>query len=194
MRPRSLYDIPTVQRSFLSLHIPDEIFAVFFILVLVCLAKDERIITLLHTSRSFQLAVGVLCIYCAINCTPWSFCFMLAFSGLVIWMLATHKPIYQTLSDLLRNLSPGGLRSAMKDRLEKGRRVAFDLPADEQTETGDEDEDGHDEMCSKVSSALGLEDASDDDMSMAGRSDTTDDMRQTTDDVDELKEFLQSKK
>jgi hypothetical protein len=64
-------------RSLFGWKIKEEIFAIFFILVILALANDENIVKKVNDNISIQIFIGFLVIYCIYNRIPWSLAFFL---------------------------------------------------------------------------------------------------------------------
>jgi hypothetical protein len=66
-------------KSIFGWNIPEEIFAVFFILIILALAKDDDIVNKVKGNISVQIAISILIIYCIYNKIPWSLFFIITF-------------------------------------------------------------------------------------------------------------------
>lgn len=66
-------------RSFLGWKIKEEIFAVFFILVILSLSNDQKIVENVTNNVSIQMFVLIIFIYCLYNKIPWSLAFIIVF-------------------------------------------------------------------------------------------------------------------
>lgn len=64
-------------RSLFGWKIKEEIFAIFFILVIIALANDENIVKKVNDNISIQIFIGFLVIYCIYNRIPWSLAFFI---------------------------------------------------------------------------------------------------------------------
>jgi len=83
IKSKPLWSSTNAGRSLLGWHIPEEIFAVFFILVILALAKDENVVRKVQSNISIQIAIGILILYCVYNKVPWSLAFIIAFISIV---------------------------------------------------------------------------------------------------------------
>lgn len=83
IKSKPLWSSTSAGRSLLGWHIPEEIFAVFFILVILALAKDENVVRKVQSNISIQIAIGILILYCVYNRVPWSLAFIIAFISVV---------------------------------------------------------------------------------------------------------------
>lgn len=66
-------------RSLFGWKIKEEIFAIFFILVILALANDENIINKVSENTHIQIFIGLVIVYCIYNRIPWSLAFILIF-------------------------------------------------------------------------------------------------------------------
>jgi hypothetical protein len=66
-------------RSIFGWIIKEEIFAIFFILVILSLANDEKIIKKVNQNMYIQIFIALIIIYCIYNKIPWSLAFILVF-------------------------------------------------------------------------------------------------------------------
>ena len=66
-------------RSFFGWRIKEEIFAIFFILVLISLANDENIVENVNKNLYIQIFIVLTVLYCIYNKIPWSLAFVLLF-------------------------------------------------------------------------------------------------------------------
>ncbi len=64
-------------RSFFGWKIKEEIFAIFFILVILSLANDKNIVDKVSNNTYIQIFVGLVFIYCIYNRIPWSLAFII---------------------------------------------------------------------------------------------------------------------
>lgn len=64
-------------RFMMGFYIREEIFAVFFIIVLFSLLKDENITKKIKENISLQIAIVILLLYCIYNRIPFSFLFII---------------------------------------------------------------------------------------------------------------------
>ena len=64
-------------RSFFGWKIKEEIFAIFFILVILSLANDKNIVDKVSSNTHIQIFVGLIFIYCIYNRIPWSLAFII---------------------------------------------------------------------------------------------------------------------
>jgi hypothetical protein len=96
----------------LGWHIPEEIFAVFFILVILALAKDENVVRKVQTNISIQIAIGILILYCVYNRVPWSLAFIIAFISVISFTdfltdaKGTTERIWEGISAKFRKQDP----------------------------------------------------------------------------------------
>jgi hypothetical protein len=67
----------TSGRSLFGWKIKEEIFAIFFILVILALANDDNIVKKVNDNIYIQIFIGLLVIYCIYNRIPWSLAFVL---------------------------------------------------------------------------------------------------------------------
>jgi hypothetical protein len=67
----------TYGRSLFGWKIKEEIFAIFFILVILSLANDDNIVKKVNDNIYIQTFIGLLVIYCIYNRIPWSLAFIL---------------------------------------------------------------------------------------------------------------------
>ena len=70
-------------RSILGWKIKEEIFAIFFILVILSLANDENIKDKVSNNIYIQIFIGIVVLYCIYNRIPWSLAFILIFCGYI---------------------------------------------------------------------------------------------------------------
>jgi|SaaInlStandDraft_1057018.scaffolds.fasta_scaffold04052_7 hypothetical protein len=66
-------------RSFLGWKIKEEIFAIFFILVILALSNDKKIVEKVTQNVSIQMFIFIIFIYCVYNKIPWSLAFIMVF-------------------------------------------------------------------------------------------------------------------
>lgn len=79
--------------------IREEIFALFFVLIILALANDEGVVNKVKHNLSIQIAIGLIIIYCLYNRIPWSVSFMImvafamGFSGIFYdaWQTANRS-------------------------------------------------------------------------------------------------------
>ena len=64
-------------RSFFGIKIKEEIFIVFFILILISLANDDNIVDKVNNNTQIQIFILFIVIYCVYNKIPWSLAFIL---------------------------------------------------------------------------------------------------------------------
>ncbi len=64
-------------RSLFGWKIKEEIFAIFFILVILALANDKNVVDKVSNNIHIQIFVALLIIYCIYNRIPWSLAFIL---------------------------------------------------------------------------------------------------------------------
>ena len=140
-------------RSVMGWRIPEEIFAVFFILVILSLAKDENVVNKVQNNVSVQIAIGILVLYCVYNKIPWSLAFVIGmisavcFTGLLNDAKGTVGNIISKIKKDDATLKMGarvlGLMKKPKSILKvPEKKVSFE----------------DDDICSKVSEAFGLDD------------------------------------
>lgn len=67
----------TTGRSLFGWKIKEEIFAIFFILVILVLANDENIVNKVSNNLYIQIFIGLIIIYCIYNRIPWSLAFVI---------------------------------------------------------------------------------------------------------------------
>lgn len=79
-------------RSILGWKIKEEIFAIFFILVIISLSNDKNINKKVCENTSIQIFIFIVVIYCIYNKIPWSLSFILVFIISILF------------SDLLKNV------------------------------------------------------------------------------------------
>lgn len=179
VRSKPLWSSTAAGRCVLGWHIPEEIFAVFFILVILALAKDENVVSKVQNNISIQIAVAILVLYCIYNKIPWSLAFILAFvivasftdffvdaKGTVgkIWKTITEK--FKERKDQNNKKNPDlmrvgarvlGLMNQPKGILKKSdptdKKVSFE---DEES-----DSDSDDDICDEVSQVFGFGDDTD---------------------------------
>jgi len=72
-------------RSLFGWKIKEEIFAIFFILVILALANDENIVKKVSDNIYIQIFVGLIIVYCIYNRIPWSLAFILIFLVAVLF-------------------------------------------------------------------------------------------------------------
>jgi hypothetical protein len=77
--------------------IPEEIFALFFVLVILSLAKDEDVVEKVQKNVFIQIAVGIMVIFCIYNRMPWSLVFLL---GFVMLMSFKKHPLDSYIDDM----------------------------------------------------------------------------------------------
>lgn len=186
---KSLWTSNKSGRHCLGFHIPDEIFAVFFILVILSLAKDEEVMKKVQENRSVQIAIGILVIYCLYNKIPWSLAFILGFVIAVSFtnVLSDAKGTFTNIMEGLKRLTK--VTKATKDNktladdrkddnmMRMGARVLKMAKTKDESLKGilkkpekkvtfndvesESDSESDDEMCTKVSKMFGFDPESD---------------------------------
>ena len=87
-------------RSIFGWVIKEEIFAIFFILVILSLANDEKIVNKVSNNLYIQIFIGLIIVYCIYNRIPWSLAFVLVllvsvlFSGFLINIKESFTKIF----------------------------------------------------------------------------------------------------
>ena len=87
-------------RSIFGWVIKEEIFAIFFILVILSLANDEKIVNKVSNNIYIQIFIGLIIVYCIYNRIPWSLAFVLVllvsvlFSGFLINIKESFTKIF----------------------------------------------------------------------------------------------------
>ena len=87
-------------RSIFGWVIKEEVFAIFFILVILSLANDENIANKVSNNVYIQIFIGLIIVYCIYNRIPWSLAFVLIllvsvlFSGFLTNVKESFKKIY----------------------------------------------------------------------------------------------------
>ena len=76
---KNIWISDTSGRSLFGWKIKEEIFAIFFILVILALANDDNIVKKVNDNIYIQIFIGLLVIYCIYNRIPWSLAFILIF-------------------------------------------------------------------------------------------------------------------
>jgi hypothetical protein len=205
-------------RSIFGWKIKEEIFAIFFILVILALANDENITKKVSNNTYIQIFVGLVIVYCIYNRIPWSLAFILIllvailFSGFLNNVKGTIETIYKDIKEKnnnddnkdspnpsLMHLGARVFSWMSKDKVSDTniqnnksilkKKVRFD---DEEPEPSDSaDEDDHDEVCKKVSKMFGF---SDDEgpSEIDTDNETEPDTDRDTNDQENLKENLKS--
>ena len=85
--------------------IKEEIFAIFFILVILSLANDEKIVNKVSNNVYIQMFIGLIIVYCIYNRIPWSLAFVLIllvsllFSGFLINIKESFKKIFVDINN-----------------------------------------------------------------------------------------------
>ena len=78
-------------RSLFGWKIKEEIFAIFFILVILSLSSNEKIVEKVSNNTSIQLFIVIIFIYCLYNKIPWSLAFILVFVFSMVFSDFTNK-------------------------------------------------------------------------------------------------------
>ena len=205
-------------RSIFGWKIKEEIFAIFFILVILALANDENITKKVSNNTYIQIFVGLVIVYCIYNRIPWSLAFILIllvailFSGFLNNVKGTIETIYKDIKEKnnnddnkdapnpsLMHLGARVFSWMSKDKVSDTniqnnksilkKKVRFN---DKESEPSDkEDDDDHDEVCKKVSKMFGF---SDDEgpSELDTDNETEPDTDRDTDDQENLKKNLKS--
>lgn len=98
-------------RSIFGWKIKEEIFAIFFILVILALANDENIVKKVSDNIYIQIFVCLIVIYCIYNRIPWSLAFILIllvailFSGFFTNVKCTVEKIIIDMKNKNQNTS-----------------------------------------------------------------------------------------
>lgn len=100
----------TSGRSLFGWKIKEEIFAIFFILVILALANDDNIVKKVNDNIYIQIFIGLLVIYCIYNRIPWSLAFVLILS------------VSMLFSDFFINVK-GSFEKLFLDIKEKGKET-----------------------------------------------------------------------
>ena len=101
-------------RSLFGWVIKEEIFAVFFILVILSLANDEKIVSKVNENIYIQFFIFLIIIYCIYNHIPWSLCFVL-----VLLVSALFSGLVQNVKESLQKVKDKGLpKSILKVKFE----------------------------------------------------------------------------
>ena len=93
------------ERSIFGWIIKEEIFAIFFILVIVSLSNDETIVKKVSNNIYIQIFIGLIFLYCIYNRIPWSLAFILVllisilFSTFVINIKESFKKIFLNMNN-----------------------------------------------------------------------------------------------
>jgi len=96
-------------RSIFGWKIKEEIFAIFFILVILSLANDENIKDKVSNNIYIQIFIGIVVLYCIYNRIPWSLAFILIFlvallfSGLLNNVKESVDKIYNDIKEKSKN-------------------------------------------------------------------------------------------
>lgn len=147
-------------RSFFGIKIKEEIFIVFFILILISLANDDNIVDKVNNNTQIQIFILFIVIYCVYNKIPWSLAFILLllvsilFSKMIPNMIDNIK---KKTIELKKNI-PSNKKGILK-------KVQFKKP-----------------ICKKVEQFIEKETFSE--------ADTDNETEVDSDDEDELRDFL----
>lgn len=147
-------------RSFFGFKIKEEIFIVFFILILISLANDDNIVDKVNNNTQIQIFILFIVIYCVYNKIPWSLAFILLllvsilFSKMIPNMIDNIK---KKTIELKKNI-PSNKKGILK-------KVQFKKP-----------------ICKKVEQFIEKETFSE--------ADTDNETEVDSDDEDELRDFL----
>jgi len=205
VKSKPLWSSNGTGRSVLGWRIPEPIFAVFFILVVLALAKDENVVSKVRENKSVQIALAILVLYCIYNRAPWSLMFIIGFIASVCFTdiltdaKGTVEKIWGGVSSQIRkdhqSQDPALMRmgarvlgimnnnkvppkSILKRSNEK--KVSFD---DVESEGDESESDSDDEMCSKVSQAFGFSDVESDTEAETTDNETEEDQERRKDDL-----------
>ena len=145
-------------RSIFGWIIKEEIFAIFFILVILSLANDEKIIKKVNQNMYIQIFIALIIIYCIYNKIPWSLAFILVFivsvlfSGLLKNSKESLKKIFSNNTSskehTFRELGAKVLSWMSKDNISKSilKKVNF-----ENMDSNNSNSNSDNEECKKAS-------------------------------------------
>lgn len=142
----------------LTSKIREEIFALFFVLIILALANDPVITEKVRTNTSVQIAIGLAVVYCLYNRIPWSVAFLLLF-GVAIGFSGMLKDAYSSVQKAVDVVTPKKEETDVKSALKK--TVTFEKEEKvEENKTGEEEEEEEEESdtdCEEVSRYFGWE-------------------------------------
>ena len=95
-------------RSIFGWKIKEEIFAIFFILVILALAGDEKIVEKVNNNTYIQIFVAIAVLYCIYNKIPWSLAFILIFLIAILFSGFVSK-IKETVSKTFLDLKSNNI-------------------------------------------------------------------------------------
>ena len=200
-------------RSIFGWKIKEEIFAIFFILVVLSLANDENITEKVSNNIYIQIFVGIVILYCIYNRIPWSLAFILIFLVAVLFsgFLSNVKETFEKIcNDIQEKTKNDDKDTPNPSLMHLGARV-FSWMSKDKTSNNVEpqntksilkkvrfckkeenlESDEEDEVCKKVSSMFGFSD--DDGVSEQDTDNETEpDTDRDTDYQENLKENLKS--
>ena len=170
-------------RSVFGWKIKEEIFAIFFILVILALANDENITKKVSNNTYIQIFVGLVIVYCIYNRIPWSLAFILIFlvavlfSGFLNNVKGTIEKICYDIQEKAKDdnnkdtpnpslmhlgarvfswMSKDKTSNLQNNKSILKKKVQFD---DEEIVSESDNENNHDEeVCKKVSKMFGFSD------------------------------------
>lgn len=90
-------------RSLFGLKIKEEIFAIFFILVIILLSNDENIVKKVNNDMYTQVFIIFTIMYCVYNHIPWSLAFILLFCVLLFFtdfIVSIQESVYKILKKI----------------------------------------------------------------------------------------------
>lgn len=159
-------------RSFFGWKIKEEIFAIFFILVILALANDKNIVEKVSNNQNIQFFVCIVVVYCIYNKIPWSLAFVLIFlfsvlfSGFVNNVKGSIEQLFSETEDKKESgknsnflMRIGAKMIKMISEEKKGilkKSVRFEK---------EEKPEKNDEVCENVSKIFGFDDDDDDNLS-----------------------------
>jgi len=167
-------------RSLFGWKIKEEIFAIFFILVILALANDNDIVNKVSDNIYIQIFIGLVVIYCIYNKIPWSLAFILILLVAVLFsgFLENVKSSLQKLISDIKDKNSKFDSDSEKDNslMHLGARVFswISKDKDNKNETNkrsnkiilkktvrfedekEESESEDDEVCKKVSNMFGF--------------------------------------
>ena len=137
--------------------IREEIFALFFILVILALANDPAITEKVRSNTSVQIAIGLAIIYCLYNRIPWSIAFLILF-GIGIGFSGLLKDAWSSVHKTLNIVQPTN-ETEVKSSLKKSVTFEDEKKTDEKPikEDAVEEEESSDSECGEVSKFFGWE-------------------------------------
>jgi hypothetical protein len=179
-------------RSYLGWYFKEEIFAAFFILVILALANNEKVIKKIKENTSVQIAIGILVFYCIYNKIPWSFAFLLVFViGLIygnflidaketiekmfVYEKQLENPLEKSKSEdsLMKigarvlNIMKSKPKSILKNSLKKEKALSEKKTKQKinglSKKVKFKEKNEHDEMCGKVSEWFGFDEETEND-------------------------------